>query len=132
MIKERAYVYVLRLQADKWYIGSSKELGTRICEHFAGQGSKWTQEHSPVSVVESILCYDGNALPLEQAKTAEYMMRYGWKNVRGGSFVKCDSNSPPAWFDQSGLKRKRECSQPEKELEFAAIEDVQIQTSIGK
>ena len=104
---KRAWVYVLKLQAGMWYVGTSTALQARICEHWAGQGAQWTAKHPPVSVVEAIECPDGNGLALEAAKTAEYCMRYCWKKVRGGSFTRCDAPGPPPWFDETGEKRKR-------------------------
>ena len=104
---DRGFVYVLKLQGSpaNWYVGATNNVEARICEHFAGQGSIWTQKHPPVSVVETLECPGGDPLPLERAKMAEYAVRYGWARVRGAGHVKLDATQP-TWFDQEGPKRK--------------------------
>ena len=100
-------MYVIKCQSGTHYVGTTATIQARICEHFAGQGAQWTMKNAPISVIEAIECPDGNGFALESAKTAEYMMRYGWKKVRGGGFTRCDAPGPPAWFDETGLNRLR-------------------------
>ena len=104
---KRAWVYVLKCQNNSWYVGQTTALQVRICEHFAGSGAQWTTLNRPVSVVEAIECPDGSGLALEAAKTAEYCMKYGWRKVRGSSFTRPDAPGPPAWYDETGERRKR-------------------------
>ena len=105
MRHERAYVYVLKLQAGNWYVGSTSNIEARVCEHFAGQGALWTQKYPPISVAEVTECLTGDPLPLERAKSAEMAMKYGWSRVRGAGHVKVEA-SQPAWFDLEGKRRK--------------------------
>lgn len=77
-----------------------------MCEHWAGQGTQWTQKHPPISVMEVIECPGGDPLPLERAKVAEMAMKHSWQRVRGGGHIKVEATMP-AWFDQDGNKRKR-------------------------
>jgi predicted GIY-YIG superfamily endonuclease len=105
---KKAFVYVIRCQGTppNWYIGQTKDLEARMCEHWAGEGSLWTKKWLPTSVVEVTECPAGDPLPLERAKTVEYCCRYGWAKVRGAGHVRVDANIP-AWFDESGDRRKR-------------------------
>ena len=107
MVSTRAYVYVLKCQGSppNWYVGSTRDLEARICEHFAGQGSLWTQKHAPVSVAEVLECPGGDPLPLERAKVVEMCFRHSWKQVRGAGFVKLDVGMP-SWLDLGGERRK--------------------------
>ena len=84
------WLYALKLEDDKYYVGitSRKDPNTRIEQHKAGNGAKWTKLHKPADVLE---VQDMGQLTEEEIKTAEdrltliYMDRYGIKNVRGGS-----------------------------------------------
>ena len=107
MVSTRAYVYVFKCQGSppNWYVGSTRDLEARICEHFAGQGSLWTQKHAPVSVAEVLECPGGDPLPLERAKVVEMCFRHSWKQVRGAGFVKLDAGMP-SWLDLGGERMK--------------------------
>jgi len=85
-------IYVLLLEKDKWYIGyTDRKDGERFTEHFTGQGSKWTQLYKPVQVME----WREGTLADENKVTLEYMQKYGWWNVRGGSYCHVDMSEPP-------------------------------------
>jgi predicted GIY-YIG superfamily endonuclease len=80
-------VYVLRLQHGKYYVGKTSDPSSRIRSHFQGYGSVWTQMHPPIGVIE----VRENVSNIEEdLVTKEYMSRYGWQNVRGGSY--CNPN----------------------------------------
>ena len=51
MSEKQGYVYVLRLTGDKWYVGYSEDPQVRICSHFLGAGSKWTQTHKAIRTI---------------------------------------------------------------------------------
>lgn len=76
------YVYVLRLQGGRRYVGWSADPETRIASHFLGRGAHWTQTYPPVAV-ESIQPGDTT---LENVVTIALMVKHNWKNVRGGQF----------------------------------------------
>jgi len=80
--KHPGWVYVLRLQDDRRYVGWSADPETRIASHFLGRGSHWTQTHPPVAV-ESIQPGDTT---LENVITIAMMAKHHWRNVRGGLY----------------------------------------------
>ena len=76
-------LYVLKLENDKYYIGSTYNLNFRFAQHMQNQGSKWTKLHKPISIVEVITDLSKTS---ENDLTRSYMNRYGKDNVRGGSY----------------------------------------------
>ena len=86
-------IYILLLEKDKWYIGyTDRKDGERFKEHFAGQGSKWTQKYKPIEVIE----WREGSEEDENIITLEYMQMYGWWNVRGGKYCNVEMAGPPA------------------------------------
>lgn len=76
-------IYVLQCAHDKYYVGKTeKDAKERMAEHVAGEGSAWTKLHTPQSVVETVPDQPFH----EDAKTLEYMRKYGVDNVRGGKY----------------------------------------------
>ena len=86
------YVYVLELENNKYYVGYTENFDSRMISHFGGSGSKWTKIHVPVTVME---VFRGNKED-ENSKTIDMMIKYGYKNVRGGKYCKCDLIKEPA------------------------------------
>lgn len=85
-------VYVLELESHKWYIGHTVDFHDRMRRHFTGKGSLWTRQHKPLQVVEVIP--EGDYCT-EKEKTLEYMLRFGWENVRGSVWCQPALSYPP-------------------------------------
>jgi len=86
------YIYVLKCQQNKYYVGKTNNPNVRLESHGTSEGSAWTKKYKPVKVLELIKnCDDYD----EDKYTKIYMDRYGIDNVRGGSFVsmKLDDNT---------------------------------------
>jgi hypothetical protein len=77
------FIYVLKLENNKYYIGKSTNPKSRIHKHFSNNGSVWTKIHKPIKVIEIISNCD---IYDEDKITLKYMDKYGIKNVRGGYF----------------------------------------------
>jgi hypothetical protein len=90
-------VYVLALEGGKFYVGSSLRKHKRFAEHLSDRGgSRWTREHKPLRMVESVdRLPAGGYLGVEAAKTAEYMWRHGVNNVRGAYFCQTRPYTAP-------------------------------------
>lgn len=78
------YIYVLRLEQNKYYVGKTSNPYVRLNDHFSYNTTAWTELYKPIEVLEIIPnCDDYD----EDKYTRIYMDKYGIKNVRGGSFV---------------------------------------------
>ena len=78
------YIYVLKLEKGKYYVGKTNNPYFRLESHFNSNGSAWTQKYKPIKILKIIdNCDDYD----EDKYTRKYMDKYGIENVRGGSFV---------------------------------------------
>ena len=79
------FIYVLKLQKNKYYIGKTSNPTFRLESHFNSSGSEWTKAYPPIEV-EHIYkdCDDFD----ENKYTLKYMDKYGDRNVRGGTYCR--------------------------------------------
>lgn len=78
------YIYFLKLQDNKFYIGKTNNPSKRLHDHEINKGSMWTKKYSPIEIVDIVKTDD----PFDEDKyTLKYMEKYGIDNVRGGSFT---------------------------------------------
>jgi hypothetical protein len=78
------YIYVLKLEAGKYYIGKTSNPKFRLENHFNNNGSEWTKLYKPLEILELIPnCDDYD----EDKYTKIYMDKYGIDNVRGGTYT---------------------------------------------
>ena len=89
---EQGFVYVLKLENNKFYVGHSCEIEVRIASHFLGNGSLWTKKHKPLELVS---VKQGDTL-MENLTTIALMSKYGYEDVRGGIWCKVEMLNPPA------------------------------------
>ncbi|VBB17722.1 hypothetical protein YASMINEVIRUS_185 [Yasminevirus sp. GU-2018] len=77
-------IYVLELEHNKYYVGRTKSLLTRLADHMAGtgKGSLWTQKYKPVELLDIFPDREFE----EDRVTLKLMKEKGVDNVRGGSF----------------------------------------------
>lgn len=78
------FIYILRLEQDKYYVGKTSNPDFRIDSHFNSEGSAWTKLYKPIEVLDIIPDCDEYD---ENKYTQMYMSMFGIDNVRGGSFV---------------------------------------------
>lgn len=92
-------IYVLELEDNNYYVGSSSDLTRRMEEHFTGNGSMWTEKHHPKRVVSVFQCTDDESVEdmenIEKYKTAMLMREHGTENVRGGPWAHPDLSICP-------------------------------------
>jgi len=79
------YIYILKLQNKKYYVGRSKNVFVRIQQHKDGEGAEWTKIHQFVKLKKIV---EGKNPFSEDYYTLKMMSKYGIDNVRGGSFCK--------------------------------------------
>ena len=77
------YIYILKLQNNKFYIGKTNNPEFRLTEHFNKIGSIWTTKYKPIKIEKLFKGDDYD----EDKYTQMYMDKYGIENVRGGSFT---------------------------------------------
>ncbi len=53
MPSPRAYVYIVRCRDGTFYIGTARDIATRLDQHDAGKGAKYTRSRGPVRLVWS-------------------------------------------------------------------------------
>ena len=83
------YIYAIKLEKGKYYIGKTSNPQFRLQSHFDSHGSSWTKKYKPLKVIEiKPNCDDYD----EDKITIQYMDKYGINNVRGGSFVSIKLN----------------------------------------
>jgi hypothetical protein len=78
------FIYILKLQQGKYYVGKTTNPSYRINNHFNENGSAWTTKYTPIKLLKLIPDCDNYD---EDKYTKIYMDKYGIDNVRGGSFV---------------------------------------------
>lgn len=76
-------IYVLKLTSNKWYVGRTNNIDSRLKQHINGTGSEWTQLYRMEKLVEQ---KDIQSPFDEDTTTLEYIAKYGIENVRGGSW----------------------------------------------
>jgi predicted GIY-YIG superfamily endonuclease len=50
-VGERWYVYIVQCADQTLYTGVAKDVETRVCQHNAGRGAKYTRGRGPVELV---------------------------------------------------------------------------------
>lgn len=79
------FIYTLKLQSNKYYVGKTNDPNFRLTNHFDSCGSSWTKKYNPISIQGVI---PDKTEHDEQRITQEYMHKYAIENVRGGPWCK--------------------------------------------
>ena len=111
------FIYSLKLQNNKFYIGKTDNPNFRLENHFNDSGSAWTKKHNPLSIHQLIPdCKDHD----EQRITQEYMKKYGIDNVRGGPWCRVQLDSDEIRFIKKLIQGENdECYQCGSKNHFA-------------
>jgi hypothetical protein len=95
------FIYILKLEQDKYYVGKTTNPDRRLLEHNNSQGASWTKLYKPIEVLKLI----PNCNNFDEDKyTLEYMNLYGMDNVRGGSFCSVILSTSDKYMIQKMLK----------------------------
>ena len=78
------HIYVLELEDDKFYVGKTTCIESRLETHKKGNGCPWTRDYPPIKICEEYEIQDNGFE--EDCKVKELMKKYGVENVRGGSY----------------------------------------------
>jgi predicted GIY-YIG superfamily endonuclease len=52
------FIYILKLQQGKYYVGKTTNPSFRLESHFNANGSAWTKKYAPIKVLELLLDKD--------------------------------------------------------------------------
>lgn len=77
------YLYVLRCEKSKYYVGVANNVVSRFQQHKTGSGSAFTKIYKPIDIVKVVelkSAFD------EDVMVKEYMKTFGIQNVRGGTW----------------------------------------------
>lgn len=80
---KRNYLYILKLENNKWYVGRTNNLDRRYTEHKNGSGSQWTKIHPVIQLDRYLVCKNNFE---EDMIVKQCMSNYGIENVRGGTY----------------------------------------------
>jgi len=90
------YIYALKLQNNKYYIGKTTNFENRLNQHRNGCASQWTKKYNVIEVIffkiVEPISGDINFHRLENLYTEAFIYKYGWENVRGGQYCKVDED----------------------------------------
>jgi predicted GIY-YIG superfamily endonuclease len=77
-----SYIYVLKCEKGKYYVGRTDNPSKRLDDHIRDNGSAWTKKYKPTK----IMCLEKGSKFDEDKKVKECMSNFGIDNVRGGSY----------------------------------------------
>ena len=86
-INKLTFIYILYLEYGKIYIGKTTNFKARMIQHWSGKGSEVTKKFKPLSCKIINMCNGYFSSDVEQKYTKEYIKKYGYKFVRGGSYT---------------------------------------------
>ena len=80
-------IYKLDLAEGKKYIGKTSNFNNRMDQHFSGDGAMVTKKFKPTKwkVLDEVPGFFAD--DIEQDYTEEYIDKYGYENVRGGTYT---------------------------------------------
>jgi len=79
------YIYALKLEEGKYYVGRSYDPDERYMQHKRGEGAAWTKKYRPIKLLDTKVVTGEHD---ETNFTKDLMKKYGIDNVRGGAYVK--------------------------------------------
>lgn len=87
--KKQYYLYALRLEHGRYYIGITSNIRKRLWQHYKGQGAKFTKAFKPLEtlgVIDLGITYRTVATSEERRYTYKAIKKYGALCVRGGPY----------------------------------------------
>ncbi|MFE7720123.1 GIY-YIG nuclease family protein [Nocardia rhizosphaerihabitans] len=100
------WLYVLRLEEGKYYVGMSRDVDRRFKRHSKGKGAAWTRQFKPIEVIRRVdtkLTDEYEVAVLENELTFDMAIQHGLDNVRGGGYCQTKPKWPLGLREQLGI-----------------------------
>lgn len=101
-------VYVLKLENDCWYVGSTRRLRARLRQHCSGKGAWCTRMSKPVLLEAVYFLPDGisprGMCRYEEMITLQLVDMYGAERVRGAQY--CHDWSSERDIEAKAVRRR--------------------------
>lgn len=78
------WIYILRLENSKWYVGWTNDPRRRLGKHFYNPSVQWVKESPPIAVAYQFY----GTIEDETSATLQLAHIHGIANVRGGAYAK--------------------------------------------
>lgn len=89
-------IYVLMLESNKYYVGSTKDIVKRFKDHMSNKYSgAFVSRYKPIGIIKLENC---TSIHHEDNLTKELMMEHGIENVRGGSYSQIELDNSTILF----------------------------------
>lgn len=104
------FVYVLKLEGERYYVGIAEDIGLRLWTHFKGKrtGSAWSKKFKPLKVIHCSEIFPKTrerAQLVETECTLRIAKAVGFSKVRGAGFSVSREDYPKSWDEKlSGVK----------------------------
>ena len=85
-MKPQAWVYVLKCQHNTFYVGFTRNLKSRLKQHFSGSGAVFTKRHKPLKL---LLKHKANSERDEFETWLGFVVLYGLTRVGGYNKILC-------------------------------------------
>ena len=82
------YLYILRLEDNCWYVGTTNNPSSRLQQHHEQSASSWTSLHKVIGEISTLKDFgysETEAKLQEDVEVKRLMKQYGIDHVRGGS-----------------------------------------------
>jgi hypothetical protein len=83
---DRGWVYILKLENNRWYVGWTINPYKRMRQHFYKPGIRWVRENPPIDIAHQFFGTKQD----ERSATIQLAHVFGIANVRGGSHCVTD------------------------------------------
>ena len=83
------YIYTLKLEGGKYYVGATSNLTRRFRQHCSGKGANFTRKYKPLYISSFSTVYADkfdDVRIYEDARAIEAIFQWGIENARGGRF----------------------------------------------
>lgn len=110
-VSKSAYIYILKLENNKYYVGTTTDYERRFKQHVEGRGhgSKWTEKYKPINITNVYELKNMSikkSFPFEDYIAEEMILKYGYENVRGGKFTQSVEINKALIEKQSYIKKR--------------------------